>query len=66
MHSGLTNRAGVCYLDNRKTAFPADGTLWSTTVQEVSGMLMPTVWAALRNCCAKLSFFVKEELRYEV
>ena len=22
---------------------------------------MPTVWAALRNCCAKLPFLVKEE-----
>ena len=26
-------------------------------------MSMPTVWAALRNCCAKLSFFaIKEDV----
>jgi len=29
----------------------------------VLGMSMPTVWAALRNCCAKLSFFaIKEDV----
>ena len=29
----------------------------------VLGMSMPTVWAALRNCCAKLLFFaIKEDV----
>ena len=29
----------------------------------VLGMSMPTVWAALRNCCAKLPFFaIKEDV----
>ena len=26
-----------------------------------AGNFMPTVWAALRNCCAKLPFLFKEE-----
>ena len=30
-------------------------------MQEMPRSFMPTVWAALRNCCAKLPFLFKEE-----
>ena len=56
----LTNTLGMCYLYS-VDCIPADGTLWSTTVQGCLCMSMPTVWAALRHYRAELPFLLIKE-----
>ena len=58
----LTNTLPVCYLYSIETASLLTERCGAPQCR-AAGMSMPTVWAALRNCCAKLSFFaIKEDV----
>ena len=58
----LTNTLPVCYLYSIETASLLTERCGAPQCR-AAWMSMPTVWAALRNCCAKLSFFaIKEDV----
>ena len=58
----LTNTLPVCYLYSIETASLLTERCGAPQCR-AAGMSMPTVWAALRNCCAKLPFFaIKEDV----